>query len=60
MAVESGHEKKFWPNWAKQVSRVICPCIDPACGYEWARRGTVLTLGELFLALGREFAAATI
>ena len=60
MTVERLSIKKFFPNWAKQVNRVICPCIDPACGYEWARRGTVLTLGELFLALGREYAAAEI
>ena len=60
MTVERRLEKKCFPNWAKQVNRVICPCIDPACGYEWARRGTVLTLGELFLALGREYAAAEI
>ena len=39
------------PHWAKQVSRVTCPCLDPACGYKWARGGTVQTLGDLFLAL---------
>ncbi len=48
------------PNWAEQVSRVTCPCVDPACGYEWARGGTVLTLGELFLALGKQYTAAQI
>ena len=48
------------PNWAEQVSRVTCPCMDPARGYEWARGGTVVTLGELFLALGKDYTAAQI
>ena len=52
--------KNLFPNWAKQVNRVVCPCMDPACGYELARRGTVLTLGELFLALSKEYSAAKI
>ena len=28
------------------------------CGYEWVRDGKVLTLGELFLALGEHYTAA--
>ena len=60
MIVERENNRRLVPNWAKQVNRVTCPCIDPACGYEWARSGTVLTLGELFLALGKRYSAAKI
>ena len=60
MIIERGYSREFIPNWVKQVNRVTCPFIESACGYEWARRGTVLTLGELFLALGREYTAAQI
>ena len=58
MPFEGEEDCRFVPNWAKQVNRVTGPCVDPACGLEWARRGTVLTLGELFLALGKEYSAA--
>ena len=60
MIVEGEKDRRFVPNWAKQVNRVTCPCVDPACGFEWARRGTVLTLGELFLALGKQYSAVNI
>ena len=48
------------PDWKEQVSRITCPCLDPECGYEWARGGKVITLGELFLALGKQYTAAQI
>ncbi len=48
------------PNWEEQISRFTCPCVDPACGYEWARGGMVMTLGELFLALGKDYTAGQI
>ena len=50
----------LFPNWEKQVTRITCPCVDPDCGYEWARGGVVMTLGELFMALGKEHAASQI
>ena len=46
------------PNWAEQVSRVTCPCMNWGCRLEWVRDGKVLTLGELFLALGEHYTAA--
>ena len=48
------------PHWAKHVSRVTCPCLDIACGHEWVRDGKVMTLGELFLALGKQKTGAEI
>ena len=48
------------PDWKEQVSHITCPCLDPECGYEWARGGKVITMGELFLALGKQYTAAQI
>lgn len=60
MTVEREKDRRFVPSWAKQVNGVTFPCIDPVCGYEWARRGTVMTLDELFLVLGKQYSAAKI
>ena len=48
------------PDWEQQVYRITCPCKDAHCGYEWARYGPAFTLGELFLALGKEYTARQI
>ena len=48
------------PDWEQQVYRITCPCQDAQCGYEWARYSPAFTLGELFLALGKEYTAAQI
>ena len=53
-------ERDLQPDWAQQVDRNSCPCKDAHCGYEWARFGPVFTLGELFLALGKEYTARQI
>ena len=45
------------PDCKKQYSRITCPCVDADCGYEWVRTGTIFTLGELFLALGKQHTA---
>ena len=52
--------RDLMPNWAEQVSRVTCPCMNWECGYVWVRGGKVLTLSELFLALGEHYTAAQI
>ena len=52
--------KDLFPDWTKQVTRITCPCMDPDCGYEWARDGMVMTLGELFMVLGKKHTASQI
>ena len=42
------------PDWTKQVHRILCPCVVPDSGMIWCRTATVVTLGELFLALGKQ------
>ena len=47
------------PNWPKQWNRLQVPCVGT--GFRmWFRTGKVITLGELFLALGRVYTAASI
>ena len=47
------------PCWENQVSRLIAPCrsVDD---WQWYRAGPVITLGELFIALGKQFTADDI
>ena len=52
--------EQLQPDWAQQVNRITCPCMDAHCGYEWVRFGPAFTLGELFLALGKEYTAVQI
>ena len=47
------------PDWDEQWNRLQVPCIY-APGHMWFRTGKVITLGELFLLLGREHTAASI
>ncbi len=47
------------PEWKAQVSRLIVPCRK-AEEWQWHRAGPVITLGELFLALGKAHTAAAI
>ena len=49
----------FLPDWSKQVSGILVPC-KRAPEFQWYRTGPVVTLGELFLALGQRFAASAI
>ena len=49
----------FMPNWQEQWDRLQVPCMQTR-EYMWFRTGDVSTLGELFLALGREYTAAPI
>ena len=48
------------PNWSNQISRITCPCCDPETGLMWFRDVSVVTLGELFLALGQRYSAEQI
>ena len=48
------------PNWAKQDSRITCPCVEPSFGWVWVRCGKVTTLGELLMSLGKQWHAAQI
>ena len=50
------HAVDLQPNWAEQVRRVTCPCVNPACGYEWVRGAEALTLGELLMVMGQKLA----
>ena len=47
------------PNWIDQWNRLQVPCTNTDY-YIWFRTGAVITLGELFLALGRVCTAASI
>ena len=40
------------PDWDKQKYRVTVPCVGTD-RYCWVRTGAVITLGQLFLILGR-------
>ena len=52
-------EDMLRPNWREQWNRLQVPCMGTN-DYMWFRTGEVTTLGELFLALGREYTAASI
>ena len=47
------------PNWKGQWNRLQVPCAK-SDKYMWFRTGDVITLGELFLVLGRVHTAASI
>ena len=47
------------PDWPAQVSRVVVPCVGDA-SHQWHRTGPVVTLGEMFLALGTKYTAKAI
>ena len=47
------------PDWPAQVSRVVAPCVNNK-SHQWHRTGPVITLGEMFLALGKKYTAKTI
>ena len=49
----------FMPDWDEQWNRLQVPCAR-APGYMWFRIGRVITLGELFLALGQVYTAKAI
>ena len=41
------------------MSRVVAPCVN-ASRHQWHRTGPVITLGEMFLALGQSYTAKAI
>jgi len=47
------------PDWDKQQYRVTVPCVGTD-RYCWVRTGAVITLGQLFLILGRSHEAKLI
>ena len=47
------------PDWRAQVFRSVVPCVG-SDRYEWRRTGQVVTLGELFMALGKKLDARSI
>ena len=49
----------YEPDWSQQRNRCVVPCKN-AVEYEWVRTGPVVTLGELFLRLGRDFSCRKI
>ena len=49
----------FFPAWEDQTNRVLVPCKG-ADEWQWHRAGPVITLGELFMALGKNYTAAVI
>ncbi len=49
----------YFPDWAEQRYRCVVPCAG-AGDYEWVRVGPVVTLGELFMQLGKFFTAKHI
>jgi len=40
------------PDWKRQVYRTFCPCVGTE-KWIWCRTGPVISLGQLFLILGR-------
>ena len=51
--------ESLMPDWDEQWNRLQVPCTY-APGHMWFRTGRVITLGELFLALGEEYTAKAI
>ena len=49
----------FLPAWDEQTNRVLVPCKN-ADEWQWHRSGPVITLGELFMALGKNYTASAI
>ena len=47
------------PHWEAQRLRTVVPCVGTQA-YEWRRTGQVVTLGTLFMALGKRYSAAAI
>ena len=47
------------PNWEAQTRRTVVPC-EGSEAYEWRRTGQVVTLGTLFMALGKHHSALAI
>lgn len=55
----NAHRADLDPDWGKQSLRATCPCTG-AARYVWRRVGHVATIGEFFLALGRQWPASSI
>ena len=51
--------KDFAPDFARQTNRLMVPCFR-ASTHTWYRTGCVMSLGGLFMALGKEFDAADL
>ena len=49
----------YYPDWEAQRYRCVVPCVNTA-DYEWVRLGPIITLGELFMQLGKFFTAKHI
>ena len=47
------------PKWEAQTLRSVVPCEGTEV-YEWRRTGQVVTLGTLFMALGKQWSALAI
>ena len=47
------------PDWVNQIVRVVVPCVGTN-RFHWVRIGPVVSLGQLFLILGKLFSAAQI
>ena len=51
-------------KWGEQWDRLQVPCANPfirdSANYMWFRNGKIITLGELFMVLGRVYTAASI
>ena len=41
------------PDWPAQTSRVVAPCKN-AANHLWHRTGPIITLGEMFMVLGKK------
>jgi hypothetical protein len=52
-------EAMLKPCWDRQQFRVVCPCAGTDM-YHWARTGLVVSLGQLFLILGKRYTSAQI
>ena len=50
---------KLLPDWKAQTLRTVVPCVSTT-DFEWRRTGQVVTLGELFMALGKSWSATAI
>jgi hypothetical protein len=47
------------PHWEAQTLRTVVPCVGTDA-YEWRRVGQVVTLGTLFMVLGKKWPASSI
>ena len=51
--------KGFYPDWARQCNRLMCPCVNNRDFY-WSRYCKTTGLAGIFVALGKKYDSALL